>query len=416
MDVAPKYLPRLADPTLAELTQVFPALLVTGPRAIGKTTTAARHTHSELRLDRPGIAATVRADPDAALRGRAEPILIDEWQLAPEILGAVKRSVDMDRRPGRFIVTGSVHGRFDAPTWPGTGRLIHVRMTALTARELLRQDLSSPAFVETLAGPGITGMTLPAQRPDLRGYLELALTGGFPEPALDLTERTRRLWSANYLTELFTRDLDAVVGRRDTRRLTDFFRAYALNTAGVVPMSTLIEAARIDRRTGDSYEALLEDLYIVHAVPAWTPSRLSRMVKTPKRFVTDSGLVAGSIGLTAEGVPADHDVLGRLLETFVAAQLRAELSLTDGNGTLYHLREQDGRREIDLLIERPDGRVIGIEVKATSAPTPAAAKHLRWLRDELGDRFAAGVVLHSGPEMFPIDHHITAVPICALWT
>jgi predicted AAA+ superfamily ATPase len=413
--VLPKYLPRLADQTIAQLTAVFAALLVTGPRAVGKTTTAARYAHSELRLDQPGIAAMVRADPDAALRGRAEPILIDEWQLAPEILGAVKRAVDADRRPGRFIVTGSVHGRFDAPTWPGTGRLIHVRMTALTARELLRRDLSSHGFVETLSGTGISGLVLPEQRPDLRGYVELALTGGFPEPALDLTERTRMLWIANYLTELFTRDLDAVVGRRDTRRLTDFFRAYALNTAGVVPMSTLVEAARIDRRTADSYEALLEDLYIVQAVPAWTPSRLSRMVKTPKRFVVDSGLVASSIGLTVDGVMADHDVLGRLLETFVAAQLRAELSLTDGFGTLYHLREHDGRREIDLLVERPDGRVIAIEVKATSAPTPAAAKHLRWLRDELGDRFVAGIVLHSGPEMFPIDHDIAAVPMCALW-
>lgn len=175
------YLPRLADNALAELLAEFPALLVVGPRATGKTTTAARFAKTVLRLDEPRVARAVEADPDAVLRGLEEPILIDEWQLAPSVLGAVKRAVDTGRCRGRFIVTGSVHGRWDQPSWPGTGRLIQVGMTGLTARELVRGDLTRPSLVERVAAEGPAALRVPANPPDLRGYVELAVRGGFPE-------------------------------------------------------------------------------------------------------------------------------------------------------------------------------------------------------------------------------------------
>ena len=410
-----RYVPRLADQLIAELLAEFPALLLVGPRASGKTTTGVRHARSVIRLDEPREAAVVEADPDAALRDRAEPVLIDEWQLVPSVLGAVKRAVDAVPRPGRFIVTGSVRGRLDSPTWPGTGRLIQIDMGALTMREIIGGELGRPPFLARIVSDGVAGLQVPAEAPDLRDYLELALQGGFPE-LLGRTERGRMVWSRSYLDQLFTRDVDQLDGRRDPSRLRRFFEAYALNTAGVVPLATLHGAAEIDRKTAEAYEALLRDLFVINTVPAWSTNRLKRLVRSPKRYVVDPGLVAGALQLTVDAVLRDGDLFGRLLDTFVLAQLRGELQLGFPQPRLYHLRDRNGEHEIDLIAELDAHRLVAIEVKATAAPRVDSARHLIWLRDQLGEHFVAGVVLHTGPRVFPLDDRITAAPVAALWS
>ncbi|MGH3831167.1 MAG: ATP-binding protein [Pseudonocardiaceae bacterium] len=409
------YVPRLADELITELLTEFPALLLVGPRASGKTTTAARHARSVIRLDEPREAVVVEADPDAALRDRAEPVLIDEWQLVPSVLGAVKRAVDAVPRSGRFIVTGSVRGRLDSPIWPGTGRLIQLDLGALTMREILGGELSRPPFLLRLASDGAAGLRVPAEPPDLRDYLELALQGGFPD-VLGRTERGRMLWARSYLDQLFTRDVDQLDGRRDPGRLRRFFEAYALNTADVVPLATLHEVAEIDRKTAQAYEGLLRDLFVIDTVPAWSTNRLKRLVRSPKRYVVDSGLVAGALQLTVDAVLRDGDLFGRLLDTFVFGQLRAELQLGFPQPQLYHLRDRNGEHEIDLIAELDAHRLVAIEVKATAAPRIDSARHLIWLRDQLGERFVTGVVLHTGPRIFPLDDRIIAAPMAAIWS
>lgn len=412
--VQPSYLPRLVDGLLGDLLRELPAILVVGPRATGKTTTAARHANSVVRLDQPAEAAAFAADPDAALRGLEEPVLLDEWQAVPEVLGAVKRAVDTNPRPGRFLVTGSVRADFQQQVWPGTGRLVRVGMTGLTVRELRGQVAAAP-FVDRLAEHGLAGLRLPPDPPDLRGYLELAVQGGFPEATLRLSAPTRKRWLLGYVEQLLTRDAETLGAGRDPDRLRRYFEAYALCTAGLVEDKTLYEAAGVNRKTGDAYEQLLRNLLIADTVPAWTSSRLKRLVRSPKRYIVDTGLVAASLRLTVDTIMRDGDLLGRLLDTFVTAQLRAELPLTAAEPRLHHLRLEQGRHEVDLVAELGAYRMVGIEVKAGAAPTADAARHLRWLRDELGDRFVRGVVLHTGPRAYELDERILAVPICALW-
>lgn len=404
------YLPRLVDDLLGELLAELPAVLIVGPRAAGKTTTAARHAASLVRLDRPAEATVFAADPDTALASFEEPVLLDEWQEVPTVLGAVKRAVDADPRPGRFLLTGSVRADIEAETWPGTGRVIRVGMFPMTVGERLQR--STRPLVDRLMDDEPLVPATPST--NLRDYIEFALQGGFPE-TLPLSEPGRRRWIDSYVHQLLTRDAPIVDRGRDPARLRRYLEAYALNSAGLVDDRTLYDTAGIDRRTALAYEALLVNLQVVEALPAWTSNRLKRLTLAPKRYLVDPALLAGIIGVDENAVLRDGDLLGRLLDTFVAAQLRAEADVARHRARLYHLRQEQGRHEIDLLVEVGAERVIGVEVKATSAPNSSSAAHLMWLRDRLGDRFVAGVVLHTGPASFRLSDRITAAPISTLW-
>jgi uncharacterized protein len=406
------YTPRLTDPLLAEMLEHHPAVLVTGPRACGKTTSAMRLAATVVRLDVPARAAAFEADPDAALGALTEtPILIDEWQEVPGIVGAVKRAVDLDSTPGRYILSGSVRAPFLHGTWPGTGRLVGLPMTTLSMRER-RGNTSPPSLLELLS-KGDTP-TAPTDPPDLVGYVDMALAGGFPEPILSLDQRGAARWHSGYIDQLVGRDAAQLGKATDPRRLAAYLRAYALSSAGTVDQATLFEAADINRRTAQRYEAMLEALFVVESIPAWTVNRLKSLTLLPKRVFVDTGLWGSVVGVESADVLADGDLLGRLLETFVIAQLRAELPRTP-RIRLHHVRTKGGRHEVDIVADLGAGKIIGIEVKATASPRPDDARHLAWLRDEMGETFVAGAVLHTGPSVYPLGDRLLAVPICALW-
>lgn len=406
------YRTRLLDPKLDALLAAQPAVMLVGPRAAGKTTTASRRAASTAHLDRAAEAGAFRADPDSALRSLSEPILLDEWQEVPGVLGAVKRAVDDDPRPGRFIITGSVRGDITSETWPGTGRIVRVTLQGMSVREQLGR-VEGPCLLDVLATGDSVG--LPASMPDLRDYVELALRGGFPA-ALDLDDTLRETWLESYVDQIVTRDAVALGGIRDPARLRRYVQAYALNSAGVVTDETLLDASGLDRRTANAYERLLTDLFVVEPLPAWTSNRLQRLLHRPKRYFVDASLVGAILRADLVTVMRDSDLLGRLLDTFVTAQLRAEREVALSRPDLYHVRERQGRHEIDLLAEVRGQRVIACEVKATAAPTLSDAHHLVWIRDRLEDRFAAGVVFHTGPALYQLAEHITAIPIAALWS
>ncbi len=407
------YLPRLVDGQLDALLAELPAIFLTGPRATGKTTTAARRAATIVRLDREAEAVAFRADPDAAVRGLREPILLDEWQVVPGVLGAVKRAVDADPRPGRFLVTGSVRGDLDGELWPGTGRLTRVPMYGMTVREQAGLGGGAPFLDRVVAGADL----LPAaDTPDLRGYVELALHGGFPEPALRMGERARRAWLESYVDHLLTRDAEQVDGGRDPVRLRRYLEAYALNTAGIVDERTLFDAAGINRRTAQAYERLLTNLLVVEALPAWTSNRLKRLVLIPKRHLVEPALAGAVLGLDTNLVLRSGDLLGRLLDSFVVAQLRAELAVSAVRPRLYHVRQQQGRIEVDLLAELAGGRLVAIEVKADAAPSTDAAHHLATVRDRYPETFVSGIVLHTGPRTYRLGDRLLAAPISVLWS
>jgi hypothetical protein len=407
-----EYLRRLADDLIEQLLPELPALFIVGPRATGKTTTAARYAKTIVRLDRDAEAVAFRADPDSAMRGLPEPVLFDEWQLVPGILGAIKRAVDAQPTPGRFLVTGSVRGDLEGELWPGTGRLTRVPIFGMSIREQLGTLGGSPFLDRVARGEEL----LPAANsPDLRGYVDMLLRSGFPEPALGLTAGARERWLESYVEHLITRDAEQVDGGRDPARLRRFFEAIALNTAGIVEDRTIYEAAGINRGTALAYERLLTNLLVVESTPAWTTNRLKRLMLSPKLYLLDPALAAAVLRLDANAVLRNGDLLGRLIDTFVASQIRSELAVTSARPRIYHVRQQQGRMEVDLLAELGGGGIVAIEVKASAAPTPDDARHLATMRDRLGESFVAGVVLHTGPRAYRLGDGIVAAPISALW-
>ena len=408
------YLPRLIDEILRDLLTEVPAILVAGPRACGKTTSAQQFAASTLRLDKPDEAAATRADVDLAV-GADEPLLIDEWQFVPEILGAVKRAVDQNGRRARFLLTGSAAADLGPAGWAMTGRVVKVRMWGLTERELTGA-IAVPSLIDVLFNGEIASIGSPVDAPDLREYIERSQRGMLPAVALGASERIRQRRLAAYIDQITLRDIANLGERRDPRLIRMYLSAIAANTAGIPDHKVLFDAARIDRRTAHMYDFLLEGLFVTEQIPPWSSNRLSRLTRASKRHLVDPAHAGPLIGIDVRSVLRSADLMGRIIDTFVVAQIRPELEVCVPGVTMYHVRQEGGAHEIDLLLEAPDGRVVAIEVKAGSAPDRSDAKHLIWLRDQLGEQFVCGVVFHTGRKPFKLEERIHALPISVIWS
>lgn len=409
----PDYITRRADAVLASMVAQHRAVMVVGPRATGKTTTAGRVAADRVSLLDPGQASAVAADPLTTLSDRPAPLLIDEWQIVPDCLAAVKQLVDTTSAPGQFIVTGSVRGDLDVAVWPGTGRLIRLPMYGLTEREIEGRPKGVTWLDRLLAGEPLT----PCRTQEtLRTYLRRALRSGFPEPAVFLDDEGRVRWLTSYVDQLVTRDAQGVEGGRDPMRLRRYLEALALHTAQVVDDVTLYTAAGINKVTARAYRRLLQNLLVVDDLPSWTSNRLKRLTLAPKHHLVDPALLVGILGISERDLLADGRLLGQVLETFVVAQIRAEAALMARTPRLHHLRTAQGRQEIDLVIEVGHRRLVAIEVKATSHPDHDDVRHLRWFQREMGPELVTCVVLHTGPMSFTMDDGVVAFPIAALWS
>ena len=412
------YVARLVDPLLAELVADVPGVMIVGPRACGKTTTSIRYARTVLRMDRDETRRAVTADPDAVLADADPPVLVDEWQRAPAALAAAKRLIDHDPAPGRFVFTGSASDTLSPDAWPGTGRFIRVPMWGLTQREVLGPLRVRPTtFFDTIADTcdKALDIALPADVPDIAGYVDLLLTSGFPEAIARSTTRTRSLWLESYVDHIVGRDVDLVGEVRDAARLRRYLAVLAANSAGIPAMQTLATSASVNRETAQRFDGFLERLFVTEQVPAWASSRLSRLAATTKRYLCEPALAAPLLGLERRSIIRDADLAGRMIDSFVAAQLRPELQLGAMPVSMFHIR-QGGRREVDIVLERRDGALVALEIKAAADVDLHDARHLIWLRDQLdSDRFRAGIVLHTGRHIRRLDTRIWAVPICSLW-
>ena len=419
------YLDRVIDRELDELLPFLPAIAIEGAKGVGKTETALRRCRTVYRLDDPAQREIIEADP-VRLGAGEPPILIDEWQRFPASWDVVRRFVDEDRTPGRFLLTGSATPA-DPPTHSGAGRIVTVRMRPLTLAE---RGVERPtvSLTRLLQGhrPPLEGRT----RITLEDYAEEIVSSGLPG-LRGLRGRALRAQLDGYLDRIVERDFVEMGHRvRRPQLLQRWLAAYSAATGTTASYETIRDAAtsgegeKPAKTTTIPYRDVLERLWVVEPVPAWVPTRnrISRLSKPPKHHLADPALAARLLGLgvpaltRGEGggppVPRDGTLLGHLLESLVTLSVRVFAQAAEAR--VHHLRTHAGEREIDLIVERDDQRILAIEVKLGTAVKPGDARHLRWLEDQLHDDLLDSIIVHTGPEAYRRDDGIGVVPAALL--
>jgi len=407
------YEPRLVDKTLDALMPQLPAIVLSGPRGCGKTTTALQRAESVLRLDRRETAEDFRESPDATLADHDGPLLIDGWQLMPESVDAVRRTVCPDCGGGQFLITGDADASLTVQDADDAAVIAPLAMWGLTQGEIERSNGMDSGLTRLFGAVDPTpGMMLDA--PLLTDYVEMALQGGFPY-ASTLPEEARAAWYDDYVDHLVHQDAGELATVLAPDALSRLLRALAINTAAEPTRTGLAAATGVDQRTVRAYLAVLKELCVIDSMPAWGVDRFPRMVKTKKFYLTDTGLAAHLVGDTRAELMTDSDQLNRLIDTFVAAQLRPLLHLFGIDATAHHLRDRNDCRKIDMVLESSTHAIAGVQITAARTASDRDVRHLAWLRDQVGDDFVRGVVLHTGAEVTQLDDKLWAMPIAALW-
>ena len=396
-----------------------PVLAVHGARTVGKSTLvrslAARAGQAVIDLDDPATREAVEASP-AVFAGAPSPVFIDEYQHVPAILDAIKAELNRELRPGRFVLTGSTrYSSLPAAAQSLTGRLHVVTLWPLSQGEI---DAAPERFGELLLSDPAALVTSVASATSRDEYAERVMRGGFPLAIARHSEASRNRWFDDYLRLVIERDVIELSRIQQRETMPRLLARLAGQLAQVLNIARVAAAVGIESSTAEHYIRLLEATFVVHRLPAWGTTLRARAASKPKLHFVDSGVAARAMRVSRAGLtaaqPQAMTELGHLLETFCVAEALKQVGWLDAPAQAGHWRTHDGD-EVDLVIERDDGRVAAIEVKAGERVRAADFRGLRKLRDALGDRFLGGVVLHLGSHSYTPDDRLHAVPVDRLW-
>ncbi len=364
-------------------------------------------------LDEQGVLTAALDDPAGFVAIGDRPLVIDEVQRGGEpLVRAIKAQVDRDPAPGQFVLTGSSNF-LTVPTISESlaGRAGFVEVWPFTQGEL---GGTSDRFVETIfAGVGALATYRPSGI-DRRELLQRVCAGGYPE-VHRLPVGARAGWFRDYVRTTIERDVVELSGIRKVAEMGQLLRLLAARSGCELVMQNVIEDSALERQAVYGHRAWLQTIHLVATLPAWSRNLTGRVKKRPKVFVTDSGLAAWLVGKTPAALEdLTEPATGRLVETFVFGELRRQLTWSATEAALFHWQDRAGA-EIDFVLESADGRVAALEVKAGQTPKPEWFRWLGRMRDVLGERFVAGVVLYGGRHVLPFGDRLLAIPISALW-
>lgn len=406
---------RHLTPLLLEALADTPVVLLNGPRQAGKSTLAqevASHGHPAryLTLDDATTLAGARNDPQGFLAGFEGPIVIDEIQRAPELFLAIKAQVDRDRKPGRFLLTGST----DVLLLPHLAESLAGRMEILTLWPFSQGEIEKiqESFIDVVFSRTIHR----GRHPQLRWseMIRKILTGGYPEILGRQTESRQTAWFGSYITTILQRDVRDITHIEGLTALPRLLALLAARAASLVNFSELSRTSTIPQSTLKRYMTILETTFLLQIVPTWSGNLSKRLVKAPKLVIGDTGLMTYLLGLNKERLLQDPILAGHVLENFVIMELKKQLGWNRTKAQLFHFRTQRGQ-EVDIVLEDLSGRVVGIEVKSSASVTADDFKGLRLFHETIGKRFLRGIVLYAGLEFIPFGSELYALPISALW-
>ena len=407
----PTLYPRRIEPRIAESLLDTPVVLLAGPRQAGKTTLVrqmAKESMRYLTMDDELTRLAAHEDPVGLIRN-LDRAVIDEIQRAPQLLLAIKKSIDEDRRPGRFLLTGSAN-LMALPTVADSlaGRMETLSLLPLSQSEI---DGRTANWIDN----AFSGQILKAVAPALgRDLVERVLRGGYPEAVSRASAKRRVVWSRQYIDAIIQRDVRDVAGIDKLDQLPRFLRALAQTAGQMCNYSQLGGQLGLDGKTAARYISVFEQMYLLKRVEVWAHNRLNRVLKTPKLQFIDSGLLATLLDLSAEEIDKDRTRFGNVLETFVFAELLKHTTTADGSYRLMYYRDVD-KYEVDLVIENAAGQLVGVEVKASATVKESDLRGLRKLYALAGDKFKMGVLLYDGDEALPLGDRLWAAPLSTLW-
>lgn len=398
----------------------FRVLVLNGPRQAGKTTLMRQLIASrggELRNldDEAQLAATLN-DPIGFVSSTGRPLYIDEIQRTGEpLVRAVKAAVDADRAVGQFVLAGSV--RFLAE--PSLGESLAGRAGVLEVLPFSQGELAGHAehFVDIAFSAPDELRHLRPFTTKREAYLNMMARGGFPEPSRMDNGRARNAWFANYVRAVTERDIREMARVNQPSAAGTVLRGLAAMSAQLLVTTTLSAKADLSRATVDRYVELLDAVFLVHRLRPWSRNPLTKAVKHSKVHLIDSGLLCHLLGATAHSLAnPTSSAVGAVIETFVVHELRKQVSWADITAELYHYRDAHGNGEIDVIIEAADGRLVGIEVKASQTVNARDFRHLETLAAKLGSDFVHGFVIYLGTHVLSFGERLTAIPLATLWT
>jgi predicted AAA+ superfamily ATPase len=389
-------------------------VLLNGARQTGKSTLAEEVAKEQggryLTLDDPTLLGTARFDPTALLQGGDLLTVIDEVQKAPELLPALKREVDRDKRPGRFLLTGSAN-IFLVPRVAESlaGRIEILPLMPLSQDEMEGRPASFPDAL-------FSGAPWRSRRSTLKRLevVERIVAGGYPEVLARGPGARRGAWFTSYVSSLLQRDVRDLANIDGLTEMPRLLGLLAARASMLMNMAELSRAVGIPHSTLKRYLTLLEATFILQPLPAWSANLGKRFVKAPKIHLLDSGLTAHLRGESETAQLVASATVGPLLETFTLQEVRKQLAWSRQALTPYHFRTAAGR-EVDIVLQAPGGKLVGIEVKAAAALDTSDFAGLQALAEAAGKKFVRGVVLYLGEHVVPRGDNLWALPIDELW-
>ncbi len=410
----PQY-PRFTESLLREALLDTPVVLIHGSRQCGKTTLAqfigADLNYHYISFDDHNQLHAAKSDPIGFIESLPEKTILDEIQRAPELFTAIKASVDKNRQAGRFILTGSANVLLLpqlADSLAGRMEIIHLRPLAQT--EIIGQHSN---LINLLFNAGFNSAINQNQYPRLgKSLADLMSQGGYPAAVSRNSEKRRKAWYRDYITTIVQRDVQDIANIRNLEILPKLLSLAASQTARLFNATDIASPFSLSRPTIREYLALLEQIFLIEQLQPWHSNRLSRLIKTPKLHLADTGLACSLLGVNSASLWQDKTLFGQLLETFIYQELRKYADWYDEDLKFFHFRNKD-KVEVDIIIEQ--GRQIaGIEIKAAATVTTKDFKGLRKLSEACGEAFSTGVVFYDGESILPFGEKLFAVPISLL--